>query len=118
MSGEKQKRLSRQEILDLSDAEVREVDIPEWGTTINLRTLTALEATSFAESYKRGDKDGAIRMLVISAVDEDGKLMFTEADIPSLQKKSMKVILRLQNAAMELNGLRDRKVVEEAAKNG
>lgn len=117
MSGEKKQFIDRGAILSASDVEYKEVNVPEWGGTVRLRSLSALESQTFAENFKKGDKDGQVRLIIMSAVDEHGDPLFTEADIAALQKKSMKVVLRLQNAAMELNGLRDAKVAVEEAKN-
>lgn len=102
------KVLSREEFLGIDDVQYKDVAIPEWGNghVVRLRTLTAAAALDFAESSKE-DKASAIRLIIASAVNEGGDPLFTGADVERLRKMSMKIVLRLQNAAMVLNGLKE-----------
>ena len=52
----------------------------------------------------------------LSVVNGDGKLLFAKQDIPSLQRKSSKVIERVAAVAMRLNGM-DKSDVEAIAGN-
>jgi len=105
MSPTKRALLTRNAILSVVDQQTEDVEVPEWGGVVRLRTLTAAEAIKFSEGVKKGDDNAAIRILMMSAVNEDGTPMLLEEDIPELRKKSLKTIFRLQKAALRLNGL-------------
>lgn len=107
--------LARNAILAVVDQQTEDVDVPEWDGVVRLRTLTAAEAIKFSEGVRKGEENAAIRILLLSAVNEDGTPLFLDEDIPELKKKSMKVMLRLQRAALRLNGLSGGELTE--AKN-
>lgn len=102
-------RLSAQAILDAADLEPVEVEVPEWGSIVVLRPLSAREAMQFAttEKGKPDDPESMARLLVMSAINEDGSPLFTADDVKAINKKSMRAMMRLQNAALELNGLKE-----------
>ena len=110
-----QRRLSAVEILSASDAVIVDVDVPEWGTVVSLRTLSAAEAMDFNDKIKKNDKEAPARLVILSAVDAEGQPLFSEKDLGALQRKSLKAILRLQKEAMKLNGLSED---ADAVKNG
>jgi hypothetical protein len=97
--------LSAADILGAEDLVPVEVDVPEWGGTIRIRPLSAAEALTFIESLKKRQEEGAMRILIASAIDAAGKQLFTEADVHRLKAKSLRALMRVQNAAMQLNGL-------------
>lgn len=108
------KILSAAEILAASDITPIEVEVPEWGGTVRLRPLSAAEALAFTNSMTKTTND-SVRLLALSAVDEAGKTIFTDKDIERLSQKALKPIMRLQDAALELNGLK--KEAQTQAKN-
>jgi len=110
------KKLSAADIIETSDQQIIEVECPEWGGSVSLRSLTAGEAMTFVDAFKDNKKDGPVRLLVMTAVNEEGKPLFTLDDLEKLKGKSLKVLMRLQKAAMEMNGLGDQGKTE--AKNG
>lgn len=110
-----QKFLTAKEIREAQDVETRVVDIPEWGGAIRLKMLTGEEAVEFSESIKEGDRSGAARIVARSAVDENGKRLFSDDDIDVLKHKSLKALLRAQKVAMEMNGLTEE--VKKITKN-
>lgn len=118
MEGKQVPVLGRDAVKSAVDVEFRDVDVPEWGGTLRLRTLTAEEAMQFAEGDgKFGHREAALRVIMLCAIDEKGDRIFSDEDLPMLRKRSMKIILRVQRVAMELNGLGDFKKEQEAAKN-
>lgn len=100
-------------ILDASDIETREVHVPEWGTTVFVRGMTAAERDGFeAESLKgKGNKKEVnfanmrARLLVRCLVDADGERIFTERDADALGRKSVKAVQRLYDVAADLSAL-------------
>ena len=109
--------LSADEILAAPDLAFEDVPVPEWGGTVRIQALPADEAAELIEllNTPEGKKLGPVRVLAQSAVDDKGARLFTQAQVEALKKKSMRVFLRLQKTAMDINGFND---VKEAGKNG
>lgn len=116
--------LNRDQILAAQDLPVEEVEVPEWGGKVRLRTLGALDRVAFEEAAKGIRQTEGIRAdaLVMGlficrcAVDEAGARIFQDADAEALAAKSGPVVMRLFGRAGALNGLTARDV-EELAKN-
>lgn len=106
--------LTAAEILTAQDSKTVDVDVPEWGGTVKLRTLTGAEAAEFFDAFQRGEKSAAVvKLPLLCAVAEDGVTpLFTEGDLVQLRTKSLSGLMRLQRAAVKLNGLTDEAAVE------
>lgn len=102
--------LTRTQILDAEDIGFQEVEVPDWGGVVRLRTLTGEEAVKFAETTKDKPGESSALLLSLVCVDEDGERIFTPADITALTRKSMRPILLLQKVAMQMNGLAEEEV--------
>lgn len=100
------KYLTADEILDTDDVDYTTVDCPEWGGTIRLRTLTGYDAVVFSNSVKTEDgrNKAMIRIIAMCACDAEGKKIFSPENVMALMKKNLRVINRVQKAAMEHNG--------------
>jgi hypothetical protein len=114
--------LSRDDILGADDLPVHRVDVPEWGGTVNVRSMTGYERDQFETSLTSG-KDKSVnlkniraRLVSLTAVDDNGERLFTDADVDALGRKSAAALDRVFAEAQILNGLRD-KDVEELAEN-
>lgn len=118
MSDER-KTLSAQEILDADDAEYAYVDVPLWGGTVRLRTLTADEAMDFARlsSNSDGSMHGEMMVYLVekTAVDEQGDQLFSKEQAKGLTKKNFRIFTELQDAALELNKLNPKDSEEKSA---
>lgn len=118
------KYLSREDILGASDLQYEDVEVPEWGGTVRLRGLTGSERDEFeAGIVRRRGRDVEAnlqniraKLVSLAAVDEDGKRLFSEADVAALGRKSARALDRLFSVAQRLSGLTDNDV-EELAKN-
>lgn len=107
------KYLSRESILDVSDIQVEELEIPEWGGTVLVREMTTAEVEHFALKTQgaQGQLDttkmAGVRAEVVAwcVVDEDGNALFKKSDVNELQKKSNRAIDKVFNKALELTGL-------------
>lgn len=113
--------LTKEQILAAADIRVKEVDVPEWGGTVFVRTPTGREQDQFDKSLegKDGKRDGRRFSELFCALylsDAEGNRIFTDSDAPMLGKKSMRAIRRIMDAALELNGLK-KEAVEEMEKN-
>jgi len=119
--------LTREEILGKDDLPKREVDVPEWGGKVFVRTMTGAERdkfetviTKFSAALKgKGDySDLNIRAKLVSLTlcDEHGKRLFSDADVVELSGKSAAALDRLSEIAQELNKMSD-KDIEDLEKN-
>jgi hypothetical protein len=107
--------LSREHILESSDIQVEEVEVPEWDGTVLVRELTTAEVENFSlrTSTRQGQFDvsrmSGLRAEVVSwaLVDEDGNQLLHKADAEELQKKSHRAIDRIFNKVLELSGLQE-----------
>lgn len=111
----KNRILTAEQILGMDDLNVEEVEIPEWSVDgqpgiLRLKTMSAREAMNFQKQMNVSPKareDAMINLIVMSIVDERGERLFTAKDVERLRDKSMRVFVRLQKAAMSLNGFDD-----------
>jgi len=114
--------LTRDAILAVDDLPTADVEVPEWGGCVRIRTMTGAERDNLENSLERArSKPGGLdvtgvkaRLAILTMVDMEGEAMFTIADLPALQNKSGGAIDRLFKAAQDLNALGD-DAVEELA---
>lgn len=105
--------LSREAILQADDIEIRKVEIPEWGGYVYVRGMTGKERDDYEASLvKQRGRDTQVNMrnaraklVVLCAVDEQGKNLFSESDIAKISRKSAKAIDRIFAVARELSGI-------------
>ena len=115
--------LTREQILGAVDLKTEIVDVPEWGGSVIIRTMTAGERDLFERDMLAARKSGAvlpanIRASVVARclVDESGHRLFTDEDITDLAEKSAAAMDRVFAAAQKLNALSDEDV-DELSKN-
>ena len=107
--------LDRAAILAADDIRYETVDVPEWGGTVRVRSLTGSERDKYdAESWAlpSGGKDakGAltdfrVRRVAKAIVDENGASLFSEHDIAALGAKNGAVIDRIDDVVTRLSGM-------------
>lgn len=121
------KILSREDILAVQDLVTEEVEVPEWGGSVFIRTMTGAERSTWETQITGGQlgSGGDIKvdisdlrehLLVRVIVDEKGERMFTDKEIKVLGGKSAAALDRLFEVAQRLNRLSDRDM-EELEKN-
>jgi hypothetical protein len=116
------KILTRDEILAVEDLPTEEVFVPEWKGSVVVRTLTGrerdeLEASMFQDDAAQANMENVrARLVSLTAVDRDGKRLFTFADAKALGEKSSRALDRVFGVAQRLSGLR-REDIKELAKN-
>lgn len=112
--------LNRDAILGADDMETIEVEVPEWGGSVRLRTLTGGERDKFesdmidqrGKSNKMNLVNLRARLVALCAVDETGKRMFGDSEITKLGAKRASVLDKLFTAAQKLNGMTQEDVEE------
>jgi len=107
--------LTRESILNAQDIETVFFPVHEWGGGTYLKAFDGRDRDKFEEyiTNKKGGKGKnanidikGVKALAIvrSAVDAEGSFVFTEKDIPELNRKSAKAISRLFDKFCEMNG--------------
>lgn len=113
--------LTRQQILEADDRKFEIVEVPEWGGTVRLGSMQAINRDRYEIAYGKAREEGSersIRATLVSAciVDEKGETLFTEDDVIEFSKKSGAVLAELFDKCMELNGM-SKKAVEKLKGN-
>lgn len=98
--------LTREQILALDDRKITEVEIPEWGTTVYVRPMSAGDRDRLESSQLLAREAGGgavnIRGLIASRVvcDAEGNRLFRDEDAAPLADKSAKGLDRIFEAVM------------------
>jgi hypothetical protein len=111
--------LSKSDILNADDRKTERVEVPEWGGSVLVRSLSGAERDKF-ESDSVDQKTGKTktenfraRLLSLCIVDEDGKRLFeSRGDIAMLGNKSVAALQRVFNKCQELNGFSEEDIEE------
>lgn len=113
--------LTRDSILSALDSKLEAVDVPEWGGTVYIRTMSGAERDKFeveildAKGKVTADNIRA-KLLAKCLSDEKGTRLFSDADVEALGGKSANVLERLWVKARKLNAL-SKEDVDELVKN-
>ena len=105
--------LSRDAILAAEDRTFEEVACPEWGGSVRIRSITGTQRDTYEQSLiqQRGNsrqmnlRNARAKLIVMCAVDAEGRPLFTEDDIRALGRKNAKPLERLFDACRKLAGL-------------
>lgn len=106
--------LTRSGLLGLQDLPIEKVILNDAGDFVYVKALTASQRDEW-ENYgsqvretngNPKDISGLIAAMVcLATVDENGNRIFTDADIPEIQKKSARVVGKIFDAAKRLSGI-------------
>lgn len=111
------KYLSVDAILAAEDFNYTDVECPEWGGSVRVRSLSGGQRSVITQRVQDKNLDDMEELLVIMAcVDEDGNRIFTNKDLAALKKKSAAVISRIAKKIMELSGIGNENDKVNAAK--
>lgn len=115
--------LSKEAIFAADDRPTEDVEVPEWGGTVRIRTLSGRERDAYNASLVKKTKSGgrdlnlensAAKLVALCAIDENGNRLFpTEGDVIKLGNKSAAALTRIEAACQKLNGFTDEEVEEE-----
>jgi hypothetical protein len=112
--------LSRDAIAEADDVEYDTVPCPEWGGDVRLKSIRGTQRDAYEQSLiveKSGSRSVNLRnarakLIVLCAVDESGRPLFTADDLNMLGRKNAKPLDRLFDACRKLAGLSDDDVVK------
>ena len=103
--------LTREQILGVVDRKFLDVDVPEWGGSVRLGSMSAATRDAYESGATKDEKGEprftlarAAEFVALSLVDESGALLMGADDVSKLTEKSPAVLLRLFGQAAELNG--------------
>lgn len=117
--------LNKEQILEASDLKSVSIEVPEWGGSVLVRTMTGADRDAFEASMVIVNPDGTripdmrnlrAKLVALTMVDEANNRLFDVSDIPRLAMKSSAALERVFEAAQRINGL-GLKAEEEALKN-
>ena len=113
------KYLNAESILAAEDFKYAEVECPEWGGIVRVRSLSGGQRAQITQRVNDKQLDELDELLAVMAcVDEDGSRIFTNKDIVSLKKKSAAVVTRIAKKVLEISGIgNEAGEVDEAKKN-
>jgi hypothetical protein len=109
--------LSREQILAAADLPRETVEVPEWGGSVIVSTMTGADRDAFEASVVTADGKPNLRnmrakLVAASVVDESGARLFRASDIEALGGKSASALERITKAAQRLNRLGDEQLEE------
>ena len=105
-------------ILQAEDFVYDEVDCPEWGGTVRIRSLSGAQRVVLKKAIDAERDDVDETLCVMAIVDEDGNRVLKREQIAELSKKNTAVITRIAIRVLEISGMRNRKkAIEDAEKN-
>ena len=112
--------LNRDAILGAVDLKKELVKVPEWGGEVYISMMTG-EARDAWEQSLVGGKGANLeniraRLVAFTAVDEEGKRIFTNEDASSLGQKSATALERCVKVAQKLNRLTEQEL-DDLVKN-
>ena len=101
----------RERILGKEDAKTSVVDVPEWGESIRVRSLTAHEQERWwdiLDQQAKGNEPAGGRkasFVMMACLDETGADLFKPEDVAVLGKKHPEAIHRLFAEIQKLSGM-------------
>lgn len=113
--------LSKAQILQADDNAYEDVDVPEWGGQVRIRSLSGIERDKYEKSLIRqrnGQMEQVIdfataRLVAWAAVDENNSRLFNgEDEVKELATKSSAALQRCFNVAARLAGLTESDIAE------
>lgn len=121
--------LTAEEIGKASDQRFEDVEVPEWGGTVRIQSMSGTDRNSHqAESLILGPngrpkevnlRGQYARILSRCIVDEQGRRLFvTDKQVAALGAKDASVLERLVKVAKRVSGLTEEAVEDAAGKSG
>lgn len=105
--------LDRSAIFAADDTQYEDVDVPEWGGKVRVKSLRANERDAFEASLiaQKGRKTEMTltnlraKLAVMVIVDAEGKRLFADGDAAMLGERSADVVNRIVDVARRLSGM-------------
>lgn len=107
--------LTREQIFGAMDLKIEAVYVPEWGGTVYVRSLSGAGLDEFQGSRVRLNtqnkaelvyENTRAKLLSKTLCDEQGMLLFSDADVQKLGEKNAGALDRIYEVAQRMNGMR------------
>lgn len=104
--------LNREAILAVQDVKDETITVPEWGGEVRVRAMTADARDAFEQDAYIAARDKkpltSLRARIVArcVIDEQGALLFTDADVEVLGKKSAAALDRIYDVVLRMNAMR------------
>jgi hypothetical protein len=120
---QKEATLTAEDILSFEDLKPVPINIPEWNGKAFIRQLSAAQGLELGELIGEKQTKGTnVKVVVFCLCDVTGKRIFRDDQATTIQSKSMKVLNRIANVCLRVNGIgedsKEQKAIDEDAKNG
>ncbi len=107
--------LTREQIADVDDVDYDVVPCPEWGGDVRIRSIRGTQRDAYEQSLveQRGNsrqmnlRNARAKLIILCAVDAEGRPLFTSEDLRMLGAKNAKPLDRLFDACRVIAGLGD-----------
>lgn len=112
----------RDDIFAVNDRKIEPVQVPEWGKTLYVRSLSGAERDTMETALLNANRAGTLKGLgraivaVAYGCDETGASIWTQEDAPALADKNANALERIRKAGDVLNKL-DTSAEETLEKN-
>lgn len=105
--------LTREQIVEADDRKYETVECPEWGGEVRLKSITGTQRDAYEQSLmatngndrKMNLRNARVKLIVLCAVDGDGRSLFSADDVSALGRKNAAPIDRLFDACRKLAGM-------------
>lgn len=98
--------LSRDAILSANDIVIEKVDVPEWGGTVCVRSMSGAARERLEQLVAKQSLTRAF-VVAMTVCDETGTLLFSEADIEALSGKSANALNRVFEVGARMSRIGD-----------
>lgn len=104
--------LTKEQILQATDVDIEEIEVPEWGGVVRVCGLDAHYVQRLIQSgfidQSSGEADmGKLNLIDLAArslVDEKGEQLLTRTEAKALGKKAFAPLMRVATKALQLTG--------------
>jgi len=115
------KILTKDQILQADDIRKEQVEVPEWGGSVWVKTMSGaerdqLEASIISTPGERNMENLRAKIVALSVVDPNGERLFSFEEAIELTKKSARALDRVFSVAQRLSGFTPQDV-EDLTKN-
>jgi hypothetical protein len=106
--------LTKTQIFEVADLQSQTVEVPEWGGSVLVRSMTGADRDAFESSLVTVAADGTrqadmtnlrAKLVALTVVDEAHNRLFEVSDVARLALKSAAALERVFDAAQRLNGI-------------
>ncbi len=111
-------------ILSCNSIKVEQVEVPEWGGYVYVKTMTGQEKDDYETSFRKKENGKFVpdleniraKLLVMTMCDESGICIANMSHVAALSNQSSVALDRVVSAAQRINAMSD-KEMDEIEKN-